>query len=137
MTVEKAISIGFLVGLAILLTSCDWRDQANLEVLRPPRSDRPEMLQVVSIEGAGWPSVVLSVPIDDKAKQLGSKVFVMGEARIFQSPRENTPEYYRVGQGAALWVTPTKNKEWLKVQMSRGRSGYVRASQVSPLIELA
>ena len=134
--VEKPICIGLLLGLAVFFCGCARRGQDEFVSIHPTREPDSTVVSFANVpvqEG----EYVLSLPMDDGAKRLGTKVFAKGIAHILRSPRNSAFEYYQVGPGTPLFITPTADKNWLQVRLSKGRSGFVRTDQTSAALKLA
>jgi hypothetical protein len=136
--VEKPMKIGLVLVIAALFSGCAQRNQTELVPTRPFRQS-PALVQNSGMQSpiARMGEYVASLPIDEEAKRLGKKVHAKRDARILRSPRDSAPEYYRLREGAPMFVSPTQDPKWLQVRMSRGRSGFVRTDETSAALSLA
>lgn len=133
---NKPALIG-LACLAVLISGC---------AKRSPNS--PDLTYQGSTEEFVNPSLhqastqfrnpeVLILPVDDEAKRLGKKAFAKVSASLRRSPRDDSPEEYRVGPGTTLYLSPTDDRRWMQVRLSQGRSAYVRTDETSAALALA
>lgn len=109
-------------------------------VYTSPGIDSPLQITYSSDEAAPAHAAIQvsnTLPIDSEARSLGTKVFAKGLARLFRSPRDNAPEYYRVASGTPMYVSRTSDDRWLQVRLSKGRSAYVKTSETNAALALA
>ena len=130
---KKPILVGLLIGLAILFTGCARQSRLAEDSIRPARGGELTMV----IQPPTSMDVLSSLPIDDRARALGTKIFATTTASVLRSPRDGAVEYYRVPRGTAMYVSPIANGKWLQVRLSKNRTGYVRRDQTDASLALA
>src|SRR5688572_5270962 len=131
---KRPILIGLLICIA--LAGCAKKQVAAGLPVTPSEGTSPDLTWSIGSDSEG-PALTSTVPIDEEAKQLGKKVFAKSIATIRRSPRDRATEYYRVAAGSPLFVSPTTDKRWLQVRMSKGRTGYVRTDETTAAMALA
>lgn len=132
---KRPILIGLLIAL-LLVAGCAKKQVAAADPATPTGGTSPDLTWSIKTSSEP-PALSSNLPIDEQAKQLGKKVFAKSIATIRRSPRDGSMEYYHVAPGSPLYVSPTGDKRWLQVQMSKGRKGYVRTDQTTAAEALA
>jgi hypothetical protein len=133
----KPVAIGIVASVLALLAGCS--KQADLAGVSPDKV-APIQIGVMQTDVEAdylRPPLLSQLPVDDQAKRLGTKAYTKVATSLYRNPRPNAAETYRIPAGTALWITPTSNRDWMQVRLSRGRSAYVRTGDTSAAMALA
>ena len=128
-----------LFGASVIALTLGCARHSQVAVV--PSAPTPDRIEIGLVSSEAQPAPVIpisvQVPFDDASKKKGTKVYSTKTAHLYRSPRDSAPEYYRVPRGTALYVSPTDDKRWLQVRLSKNRSAYVKADETNAALALA